>query len=241
MRAPAPHAPPAAQIAFNSTQGPRLIPGVYTVRLTSGPTVLTQPITVTLDRRATFTLADRQAQFDAAGRVGRLFGHETTLVARINAVRQGADARAAALPDGDPLKAQLKALSDQGRRAAQGDRGDQGRRGAITGEERLREHTDQLYGAIQSYEGSPASYQMTRIAVLEDQLKDITTRFDSLASNDLAARNADLVAHKLSPIAPPPPEADDDRAGGGGSPAALRGYAFALHPAIAANATAEKD
>jgi hypothetical protein len=28
--------------------------------------------------------------------------------------------------------------------------------GAITGEERLREHTDQLYGAILSYEGKPA-------------------------------------------------------------------------------------
>ena len=113
--------------------------------------------------------------------------------------------------------------------------------GAITGEERLREHTDQLYGAIQSYEGAPASYQLTRIAVLEDQLKDITGRFESLASNDLAARNADLAAHKLAPIAPPPPEADDDRPGGGGSPAALRGYAFSLHPAFGTTAAAEKD
>ena len=63
--------------------------------------------------------------------------------------------------------------------------------GAITGEERLREHTDQLYGAIQSYEGQPASYQMTRIAVLEDQLKDIT------ASPPRAMPTFD----KLSPIA----------------------------------------
>jgi hypothetical protein len=237
MRAPAPHAPPAAQIAFSSTQGPRLMPGVYTVRLTSGSTVLTQPLTVTLDRRVTFDLKDRQAQFDAAMRVSRLFGRETTLVARINAVRQGADARAAALPDGDPLKARLQELSGKAdvlrKEIVATKEG-----GAITGEERLREHTDQLYGAIQSYEGSPASYQMTRIAVLENQLKDITARFESLASGDLAARNADLVAHKLAPIAPPPPDADDDRPGGGGSPAALRGYAFSLHPTFAA---AEKD
>ncbi len=240
MRAPAPHAPPAAQIAFYSTQGPRLMPGVYTVRVTSGATVLTQPITVTLDRRVTFSLKDRQAQFDAAMRVGRLFGRETTLVARINAVRQGADARAAALPDGDPLKAQLKDLSakaDVLRKEIVATK----EGGAITGEERLREHTDQLYGAIQSYEGSPASYQITRIGVLEDQLKDITARFDRLASNDLAARNADLVAHKLAPIAPPPAETDEDRAGGGGSAAALRGYAFSLHPTFATAATAEKD
>ena len=240
MRAPAPHAPPAAQIAFYSTQGPRLMPGVYTVRVTSGSTVLTQPITVTLDRRVTFSLKDRQAQFDAAMRVSRLFGRETTLVARINAVRQGADARAAALPDGDPLKAQLHDLSakaDVLRKEIVATK----EGGAITGEERLREHTDELYGAIQSYEGSPASYQITRIGVLEDQLKDITARFDRLASNDLAARNADLVAHKLAPIAPPPPETDDDKAGGGGSAASLRGYAFSLHPTFATAATAEKD
>ena len=77
--------------------------------------------------------------------------------------------------------------------------------------------------------------------MLEDQLKDISGRFESLASNDLAARNADLVAHKLAPIAPPPPGADDDRAGGGGgSPAALRGYAFSLHPAFGTTAAATR-
>ena len=38
--------------------------------------------------------------------------------------------------------------------------------GAITGEERLREHADQLYGAILSYEGRPADYQVERIDVL---------------------------------------------------------------------------
>jgi len=239
MRAPAPHAPPAAQIAFNSVQGPRLIPGVYTVRVTSGSTVLTQPLTVTLDRRVAFDLKDRQAQFDAAMRVSRLFGRETALVARINAVRAGADARAASLPDGDPLAAQLRDLSakaDVLRKEIVATK----EGGAITGEERLREHTDQLYGAIQSYEGQPASYQITRIGVLEDQLKDIAGRFDRLAANDLAARNADLVAHKLAPIAPPPPDNSDDGAGGG-SPGALGGYAFSLHPTFANEAAAEKD
>ena len=39
--------------------------------------------------------------------------------------------------------------------------------GAITGEERLREHTDQLYGAILSYEGKPGAYQMAYIDTLK--------------------------------------------------------------------------
>ena len=239
MRAPAPHAPPAAQIAFNSTQGPRVMPGVYTVRLTSGSTVLTQTLEVTLDRRVTFTLRDRQAQLDASMDVSRLFSRETTLVAQINAVRQGADSRASSLPSGDPLAAQLHDLSGKAdvlrKEIVATKEG-----GAITGEERLREHTDQLYGAIQSYEGSPTTYQITRIKVLDDQEKGIQTRFDSLAAGDLTARNSDLVSHKLAPITLPQPEANDDR-GGGASPAAMRGFALSLHPDIAAEATRERD
>ena len=46
--------------------------------------------------------------------------------------------------------------------------------GAITGEERLREHTDQLYGAILSYEGKPADYQIARIESLRRELGDAT-------------------------------------------------------------------
>jgi hypothetical protein len=208
--------------------------------VTSGATVLTQPLAITLDRRVTFDLKARQAQFDAAMRVSRLFGRETALVARINAVRQGADARAASLPDGDSLKAALRDLSakaDVLRKEIVATK----EGGAITGEERLREHTDQLYGAIQSYEGEPASYQITRIAVLEDQQKDIAGRFDRLASTELAARNADLAGRKLAPIALPPPSNDDDGSAGGGSPAALRGFAFSLHPVFASQAAAEKD
>ena len=48
--------------------------------------------------------------------------------------------------------------------------------GAITGEERLREHTDQLYGAILSYEGKPADYQIARIDSLRRELADADKR-----------------------------------------------------------------
>ena len=46
--------------------------------------------------------------------------------------------------------------------------------GAITGEERLREHTDQLYGAILSYEGKPATYQIAYIDTLKRELDEVT-------------------------------------------------------------------
>ena len=49
--------------------------------------------------------------------------------------------------------------------------------GAITGEERLREHADPLYGAIMSYEGRPSDYQMAYIDTLERELGDVQKSF----------------------------------------------------------------
>ena len=240
MRAPAPRTPPAAQVAFNSVQGPRWLPGAYTARLTSGATVLTTPVTVTLDRRATFTLADRQAQFDAAQKVSDLFGRMTDLVARINAVRQGADRTAARLPDGDALKAgltDLTAKADTLRKEIVATK----EGGAITGEERLREFTDQLYGAINSYEGAPAAYQLTRIDVLSGQLADISGRFEKLVQGDLAARNRDLGDRKL-PTINLPAGGDGATGPGGGKPAeSLMGFRFELRPTSVAAETAERD
>ena len=69
--------------------------------MTKGKDVFETKLNVGLDRRATFSVADRQAQFDAANRVKQLFGDMSDLVARINAVRTAADAQAASLPAQD--------------------------------------------------------------------------------------------------------------------------------------------
>jgi hypothetical protein len=76
--------------------------------------------------------------------------------------------------------------------------------GAITGEERLREHTDQLYGAILSYEGKPGDYQIARIEVLRRELGDVLKEFDGLLAKDLPALNETLKAGGKEAIPPPP-------------------------------------
>ena len=58
MRDKPPRVPPAAQLAFAGTQGPRVLPGTYTVRMTKGGEVYEAKFEVGLDRRATYTLAD---------------------------------------------------------------------------------------------------------------------------------------------------------------------------------------
>ena len=225
MRTKPPRVPPAAQIAGSSIVGPRVMPGVYTVRMTKGKDVFETKLTVQLDRRASFTLADRQAQFDAATRVKTLFGNMSDLVARINAVRSAADAEAAALPALDASRQQLASLSDQANAIRQKivatTEG-----GAITGEERLREHTDELYGAIMSWEGRPTDYQLAYLDALTRELGDVQKTFTTFQEGPLAKTNAELKSHQLKQISVPGtvPEQDGDSGGGKeGLEALLRG------------------
>ena len=78
--------------------------------------------------------------------------------------------------------------------------------GAITGEERLREHTDQLYGALLSYEGKPGDYEIAYIDALKRELADVTKEFQQLLATDLTTLNESLKAKGQQSIPPPPPK-----------------------------------
>ena len=72
--------------------------------------------------------------------------------------------------------------------------------GAITGEERIREHADLLYGAFMQWEGSPARYQLDRIDVLRRELSEVEGEFDKLASTEVRAVDEQLRHRNLPPI-----------------------------------------
>lgn len=194
-----PHTPPAAALAFNSVIGPRVLPGAYTIRLTKGTQVYTMPLQIGLDRRATFTVADRKLQHAAAKRVSALFDRMTRLNGQIMGLRESANAHAGSLPDGDALRSKLASLADGAdklrKKIVATKEG-----GAITGEERLREHLDYLYGAVMSVESKPTPYQLARIDVLEHELKDVENDFASLQHDKLAAINAELKAKGMQVI-----------------------------------------
>ena len=71
-------------------------------------------------------------------KVHAMFGRMSDLVAKVQAVRGGADAIGGKLPETDPLRAQLAALSDSAD-ALRNEIVATKEGGAITGEERLRE------------------------------------------------------------------------------------------------------
>ena len=196
MNVAPPRVPPAAQVAGSATRGPRVVPGLYTVRMTKGARTYETKLTVELDPRSPFTVAERRAQFDAAMTVKAMFGTMTDLVARIQAVRAGANAALAKLPEGDPLRAQLSALSEKAdavrKQIVATKEG-----GAITGEERLREHMDNLYGGIMDYEGRPTATLIAYTGVLRRELDGVTATFDALCAKDVEAVNAALSAKGL--------------------------------------------
>ncbi|TXH65757.1 MAG: sialidase, partial [Lysobacteraceae bacterium] len=199
MNVKPPVVPPAASIAFNSIRGPRVPPGVYTIRMTKGERVYEDKVTVGLDRRAAFSVADRKANFDATMRVHAMFGRMSALVAKIQAVRGHADAVGGKLPENDPLRTQLATLSA---------RADTLRKeivatkegGAITGEERLREHMDNLYGGLIGYEGKPADTLLAYTDVLQRKLERLETDFNTLRDGDVAKANEALKAKGLPEI-----------------------------------------
>ncbi|HUE40626.1 MAG TPA: hypothetical protein VMO75_01735 [Chthoniobacterales bacterium] len=218
MREKPPRVPPAAQIAIGGTQGVRFAPGEYTVRLTKNGKTYETKFTVGLDRRAKFSEADKKAQFDAALKVRGLFDDESALMDRILFLRQEVATMAKALPENDPLHRTVKDFDGKieavRKKIVATTEG-----GAITGEERIREHTDQLYGALLSYEGKPGDYHLTYIEILRRELDDVNKDFDQLLSKDLPAFNQTLKGKGKQEIAPPPAKiaVNDEVPGSGGN------------------------
>ena len=163
MQVKPPRVPRAASVAGAGLIGPRVVPGTYTLRLTKGAQVIESKLEIGLDPRAPWTLADRKEQFDAAMKAHALFGQMSDLVDRIDAARRSAQG---------PLAAKLDALKTKIVATKEG--------GAITGEERIREHADHLYGALLSWEGKPARYLLDRTAALQHELDDVKKEFDAL-------------------------------------------------------------
>jgi hypothetical protein len=222
MRTKPPQVPPAASLAGSSAFGERFLPGTYTVRLTKAGHVSTAPLVLTLDKRATFTVADRQMQFAAVERVKGMFERMSKLIAQINGVRGQAAALAGSATAPVDIKssaAQLNARADALRKEIVATK----EGGAITGEERLREHVDDVYGAINSVEDRPTNYQMARVDALDRELKDVEAQWAALQSGDLASFNAKLRAASLPPLTIAAVESDKDAARGGRVSALIRG------------------
>jgi len=200
MRLKAPRVPPAATAAFEASQGPRVLPGTYTVKMTRGKETYTAPLVLQLDPRVQFTLDDRKLEFAAAMKLYNLLGDMSFDVDRINGVHDSLLDRGAKLKDAASAK-RLQDLADKlddlRKKIVATKEG-----GAVTGEERIREKTTQIYGAVLNYEGRPTNEQASRIDSLKKELEDVAAQFDALVGKELPAINKLLSQKKLEQVQP---------------------------------------
>src|SRR5450755_2181963 len=206
MRLDPPIVPPAASAAFGAAEGPKVLPGTYTVKMTKGDQTYTTQLEVVTDPRAKYTLEDRKAQFDLAMKLYGMLEHMSWAVDAIIDVRDAAIQRAAKVPASDPLHKKLTDLAvscDKLRAKIVATK----EGGAITGEERLREYVTNVYGDVDSYDGRPTDAQIARTDVLGRELEDVIKEFQTLAGSQLPGINASLAKQKLEPIQVTP-EAD---------------------------------
>jgi photosystem II stability/assembly factor-like uncharacterized protein len=201
MHVKAPRVPPAASAAFEAAQGPRVLPGTYTVKMTRGTETYTTDLVIGLDPRAKFTAEDRKLDFDASMRVYNMLGDMSFDVDRINGVRDALLDRSRKLGSKDVASQKLADLAgkveEMRRKIVATKEG-----GAVTGEERIREKTTGLYGTLVFYEGCPGDYQIARIDSLKHDLDDVAGEFDTFVAKDLAEVNTILAHKKLDAIRP---------------------------------------
>ena len=199
MQVKPPRVPRAAQVAFNASQGPRVPPGTYTVRLTKGDRTIEQKLAIGVDRRAPYGPAERKEQFEAVMRAHALFQDMSALVDRIDSTRGAVAERAKVVPETDALGTRLRetgAKIDQLKRRIVATK----EGGAITGEERIREHLDTVYGALNGWEGKPARYQVDRIETLRRELNDVASEYDAVAAKELPSLDEELKRRNLAPV-----------------------------------------
>ncbi|HEY3103113.1 MAG TPA: hypothetical protein VGJ69_05950 [Pyrinomonadaceae bacterium] len=200
MRIKAPRVPTAATAAFGAQVGPRVMPGMYTVKLTKDKNVYTMPLQVIGDPRANYPVRDRKAQSDLAMKLYHELEDMTFATDRINGVRLALEDRAAKLPAGDTLATKLrdgaKQVDELRRKIVATKEG-----GAITGEERLRENLAELYGSVNGYEGRPTQAQVDRADAIAHELADVVKDFDAWIGRELAGINSALAQKGLEPIA----------------------------------------
>jgi hypothetical protein len=199
MRVRPPAVAPAATVLGEASQGPRVLPGTYTVKLTKGDQTYTEQLNVAIDPRAKYSLEERKAQFDLSMKVYKLLEHMTYSVKAIEGVRDAANARAAKIAEKNLLRKPLQQLAadcDALRSKIVATK----EGGMITGEERIRERLGQLYGAVVGYDGKPTDYQAARTESLGHELEDVVVDFQKLAQKQLPGINEGLKKKKLDPI-----------------------------------------
>ncbi|NOZ94708.1 MAG: glycosyl hydrolase [Acidobacteria bacterium] len=223
MRLPPPKVPPATSLV-PAMRGPRILEGTYKVKLIKGKRNVEGTVKLVADPRSPHSAEDRAVQQKTALDLYHDLGRLTYLIDAISDARDQAAARS-----GTARPKRLRRRLNTARDHLENLRRElvATKKGAITGEEKLREKLGELYGAVNRYDGRPTKSQLQRKTILEGQLETAERRFETFAGGELSALSASLKKAGLEPITVLSQETwnkrQEARGGGGAEPLASPG------------------
>jgi photosystem II stability/assembly factor-like uncharacterized protein len=178
-------------------QGPRALPGVYTVKLTVDGHTYTAPLTVKLDPRVKTSPAGLQQQFDCEQQLARMMNRSTAAIREARSAEEQIDK----LSQGarGPLAEHLAAL-DKKIRAALGSSGMFGPAPAEPALTSVNGGASALYGAVDSADQAPTAPQTAAFTKIGRDYPVVMERWVRLKSSDMEALNRELKAANLTEI-----------------------------------------
>ncbi|HEX7240456.1 MAG TPA: hypothetical protein VF263_09335 [Longimicrobiaceae bacterium] len=202
LRVPGPATFPGMVLWAAGSNGPRVPPGAYRVRLTADGVTQTQDFNVRMHPRLTgVTEADLRAQHELALRVRDRTSEANNVVLRVRDLRAQIDDRVKRASDpgiaaaADSLKARLATVEEAVYQVRL-----QSNQDPLNYPIRLNNKLAALLGVIESAEARPTEQTVTVFNEVSGRLDVELGRLRQVISTDVAAFNARLRARRLPPV-----------------------------------------
>ena len=174
-------------------QGPLVLPGQYTVRLTAEGRSYSAPLTVKMDPRVKTPRAGLAQAFRMEMRLYALMNHSYAAIAEARALKE--DLGKLSKEVSSPLAKPVAALHKKVGGLLKGTEGSNA--GSEITIERVSGDAAALYGQLGSADATPTASQVAAIGQVEQEASAVMNRWDAIKNSDLPALNRQLQAGKM--------------------------------------------
>jgi len=211
LRYPAPlstdHSYPIAAVAHNTPrapQGPLVLPGAYTVRLSVNGRHFTAPLAVTMDPRVRISAAALARQLQLARRLAAMMSRSAAAVLQARSIAKQLDelngrAPAAITAAVESLDKKVTAMLNASADAVSGSGPRPATLGAVNG------NLNTLYADVIRADAAPTAAQAAAAATLETQRSEAARQWRAIAAADVPELSRELRRLKLAPLRVDPP------------------------------------
>jgi hypothetical protein len=180
-------------------QGPRALPGEYTVKLTASGQTLSQKLTVKMDPRVTTTAAGLRQQFEIETAIADALRQDYNTLQQVRSVRS--QLKSLLIP-AKTLPASVSSPINDLEKAAESLEGGEptpGRAntGTLVG---MNSALKTVYEAVDSADAAPTSQQLATLGDLQRSLAPLLVRWNQIKSRDVAALNEKLRSANLPEV-----------------------------------------